>query len=87
MVGVSAGPVEWLRASDFTYTCRVNTAGLIDMTLTFLPLLKRHGGRVINMASSVARLSTPLNLPYAVSMAGVEAFSDGLRYVYVIYHY
>ena len=80
--GVSSGPLEWLTADDFRKTMDVNTVGLIDVTLTFLPLLKRSKGRIVNMSGTGGRLAGPLALPNDVSKYGVEAFSDGLRYIY-----
>ncbi|KAK2153159.1 hypothetical protein LSH36_305g02022 [Paralvinella palmiformis] len=77
--GVSAGPLEWLSADDFRKTLEVNVIGLIDVTLTFLPLLKKAGGRVVNMSSTGGRLAGPYSLPCDVSKFGVEGFSDGLR--------
>ncbi len=79
ILGVSMGPLEWLHAEDFQRVFEVNTVGMIDVTLTFLPLIKRSRGRIINMASSAGRLAGPLILPYSVSKFGVESFSDGLR--------
>lgn len=79
IAGVSAGPLEWQCADDFRKVLDVNLIGLIDVTLTFLPLLKRSRGRIVNMSSTGGRLVGPLSLPYDVSKHGVEAFSDGLR--------
>jgi len=37
---------------DFKRTADVNIWGMIDVTKTFLPLLKRSKGRVVNLSSS-----------------------------------
>ena len=52
--------------------------------MTFLPLVKMARGRVVNMSSMGGRLTTPLFTSYAVTKYGVEAFTDGLRYEYVL---
>ena len=57
----------------------INLLGLIDVTTTFLPLLKKGKGRIVNMASQLGRVSLPGSAPYTVSKYGVECFSDALR--------
>jgi len=59
----------------------VNLLGLIDVTMTFLPLVKKSRGRIVNMASISGRLAMPGFIPYGVSKYGVEAFTDALRYI------
>ena len=60
-------------------TVDVNLWGMVSITKAFLPLLKRTKGRVVNVASSSGRLSTPGAAAYCISKYGVEAFSDSLR--------
>ena len=60
-------------------TVDVNLLGMVSITKAFLPLLKRTKGRVLNVASSSGRLSTPGAAAYCISKYGVEAFSDSLR--------
>jgi len=76
-----AGPVEWLTLNDYRQVADVNLYGLIDMTVTFLPLIKKAKGRVVNTASIVGRYAYAGSLPYTISKYGVEAFTDGLRLV------
>ncbi|KAG7261862.1 hypothetical protein CRUP_003695, partial [Coryphaenoides rupestris] len=45
------GPSEWMKVEDFHSTLNVNLNGVIAMTVTFLPLVKRARGRVVNVAS------------------------------------
>jgi retinol dehydrogenase-16 len=73
------GPPPWLTVDDYKRTAAVNLYGLIDVTMTFLPLVKMARGRVVNMSSISGRLSSDLTLPYSVAKYGVEAFTDGLR--------
>ncbi|KAG7227549.1 hypothetical protein INR49_005364 [Caranx melampygus] len=72
------GPPEWMQLEDFTKVLDVNLIGVIDVTLQFLPLLKKAQGRVVNVASILGRLSLTGG-GYCLSKCGVEAFSDSLR--------
>jgi len=72
-------PPDWNTIDDYKAIAAVNIYGLVDVTLTFLPLVKRERGRMVNTASVLGRISIPLNVPYCVSKYGVEAFTDGLR--------
>lgn len=73
------GPEEWMHLKDYREVFDINLLGLIDMTMTFLPLLKTAKGRIINTASMAGRLPLPLATPYCISKYGVECFSDALR--------
>ncbi|XP_075757962.1 17-beta-hydroxysteroid dehydrogenase type 6-like [Pelodiscus sinensis] len=71
-------PNTWLTKDDFLTVLNVNLLGLIEVTLSLLPLVKRARGRVINMASILGRLAFNGG-GYCPSKYGVEAFSDSLR--------
>jgi len=73
------GPPEWLKVDNYRSVADVNLYGLIDVAMTFLPLVKKERGRVVNMASVAGRISVPVLIPYCVSKHGIEAFTDGLR--------
>ena len=75
---IPIGPPEWMQLEDFTKVLDVNLIGVIDVTLHFLPLLKKAKGRVVNVASIFGRLSLTGG-GYCLSKYGVEAFSDSLR--------
>lgn len=75
---IPIGPPEWMQLEDFTKVLDVNLIGVIDVTLQFLPLLKKGRGRVVNVASILGRLSL-IGGGYCLSKFGVEAFSDSLR--------
>lgn len=72
-------PIDWAPMRIFKRTADVNLWGLIEMTKTFLPLVKMARGRVVNFASVGGRFSTSLFSHYTVTKYGVEAFSDALR--------
>ena len=44
-------PIEWMPMEIFKHTADVNLWGMIDVTKTFLPLLKKAKGRVVNFSS------------------------------------
>ncbi|XP_077473129.1 retinol dehydrogenase 7-like [Stigmatopora argus] len=77
-VGVPSGPTDWLTIEDYKGMLAVNLVGVIDVTLSVLPLIKKARGRVVNVASVFGRIS-PFGGPYCVSKYGVEAFNDSLR--------
>uniref|UniRef100_A0A670HQ38 Retinol dehydrogenase 5 n=1 Tax=Podarcis muralis TaxID=64176 RepID=A0A670HQ38_PODMU len=72
------GPTEWMGVEDYRKVMSVNTFGVIEVSLAFLPLLKRARGRVVNTSSVLGRLSANGG-GYCVSKYTVEAFSDSLR--------
>ncbi|NWU73262.1 H17B6 dehydrogenase, partial [Pterocles burchelli] len=69
---------EWLTREDFAKVLDVNLLGLIEVTLSLLPLLRRARGRVVNVASILGRVAF-YGGGYCISKFGVEAFSDSLR--------
>lgn len=71
-------PNEWLSKDDFLKVINVNLIGLIEVTRSVLPLLRRARGRVVNMSSMFGRISF-IGGGYCISKFGVEAFSDSLR--------
>ena len=73
------GPFEWQTIEEMRRTVDVNLWGMVLVTKTFLPLLKRTKGRVINVASTSGRVASPGAMAYSISKFGVEAFSDCLR--------
>lgn len=73
-------PPDWLSAGDYRSQCEVNLFGPIDVTMTFLPLVKKTSGRIVNMSSNFGLVSNPIFAPYCVSKFGIEAFTDSLRY-------
>lgn len=73
-----SAPNEWLTKQDFQRVLDVNLLGLIDVTLSMTPLVRKARGRIINVSSIVGRI-TICSGGYCISKYGVEAFSDSLR--------
>ncbi|KAI1899538.1 hypothetical protein AGOR_G00062820 [Albula goreensis] len=77
-VSVPSAPCDWLTIEDYKSMLNVNLNGVIAVTLSVLPLIKKARGRVVNVASVFGRIS-PFGGPYCISKYGVEAFNDSLR--------
>ena len=46
-----AGPIEWTPLEYMKRIANINLWGVIDVTKTFLPLIKKSQGRVVNLSS------------------------------------
>ncbi|KAL3045777.1 hypothetical protein OYC64_013935 [Pagothenia borchgrevinki] len=77
-VSLPSGPCDWLTIDDYKSMLDVNLNGVIAVTLSVLPLIKKARGRVVNVASVLGRISVTGG-PYSISKYGVEAFNDSLR--------
>ncbi|NXV10312.1 RDH16 dehydrogenase, partial [Cettia cetti] len=77
-IAIPTAPNEWLSKEDFVKVLDVNLVGLVEVTLSLLPLVRRARGRVVNVASVMGRVSF-FGGGYCISKYGVEAFSDSLR--------
>lgn len=77
-IAIPTGPNEWLTKEDFVKVLNVNLVGVVEVTLSLLPLLRRARGRVVNVSSVMGRVSF-FGGGYCPSKYGVEAFSDSLR--------
>ncbi|XP_049735847.1 D-beta-hydroxybutyrate dehydrogenase, mitochondrial [Elephas maximus indicus] len=79
--GISTfGEVEFTSVETYKDVAEVNLWGTVRMTKSFLPLIRRAKGRVINISSMLGRMANPARSPYCITKFGVEAFSDCLRY-------
>ena len=79
ITGAYGGLADWLIVQDYLNVMSVNLLGAIDVTMTFLPLVKTERGRIVNTSSIVGRHAAAMNAPYSISKYGVEAFSDIIR--------
>ena len=73
------GPLELLEYSDIKKVIDVNLTGLLIITKTFLPLIRKNRGRIINISSGHGLMAIPDKTVYAASKFGVQALSDSLR--------
>uniref|UniRef100_A0A8C6HJ33 RDH16 family member 2 n=1 Tax=Mus spicilegus TaxID=10103 RepID=A0A8C6HJ33_MUSSI len=77
-ISTPSGPNEWMKKQDFASVLDVNLLGMIEVTLSMLPLVRKARGRVVNVSSVMGRVSF-FGGGYCISKYGVEAFSDSLR--------
>ncbi|XP_055976147.1 retinol dehydrogenase 16-like [Sorex fumeus] len=77
-ISVPSAPNEWLTKQDFMKIIEVNLLGVIEVTLSLLPLLRKARGHVVNVSSVLGCLSL-FGGGYCISKYGIEAFSDSLR--------
>ncbi|XP_039079033.1 17-beta-hydroxysteroid dehydrogenase type 6 [Hyaena hyaena] len=69
---------EWLKIESYVDVFKVNLIGLIEVTLSMLPLVRKAQGRIVNVSSILGRVAF-FGGVYCSSKYGVEAFSDILR--------
>ena len=76
---VVAGPLEYLPIEEMRRQIEVNVIGQVAVTQAFVPLLRRAGGRIVNIGSISGRLALPLLGPYCASKFALEAVTAALR--------
>lgn len=73
------GPIEVLDIEEVKKVYDVNFFGYLRMIQTFLPLLRKSCGRILNMSSLAGLIGVPFLMPYSSSKFAIEGMSDGLR--------
>lgn len=73
------GPLELIPVAEIRKLFEVNVVGLLAVTRSFIPLLRKAKGRLINMSSGHGLLAIPDKSVYAASKFAVQAISDSLR--------
>ena len=76
---VVAAPLEFVPLEDVREQFEVNVTGALAVTQAVLPLLRRAGGRIVNIGSVSGSFSTPFTGPYNASKFALRAMSDALR--------
>lgn len=78
--GVAVGAVlEFLEPDDLRRQFEVNVVGVAAVTRSFLPLLRRACGRIVNISSMGGYMAGPFVGPYIASKHAIEGLSDSLR--------
>lgn len=72
-------PLELHDIDDAKNVFETNFFGMMDLTQTFLPLLRKDKGRIVMISSISGKIATPTSGIYASSKFAMEAFSDSLR--------
>ncbi len=73
------GPLEFQPIDEFRAQLEVNLVGHLAVIQAFLPLIRRGGGRIVNVGSIGGKLVLPIHGAYSASKFGMEALSDALR--------
>ncbi|KAB7495048.1 D-beta-hydroxybutyrate dehydrogenase, mitochondrial [Armadillidium nasatum] len=73
------GNLEWVPLSTVKRIADVNVFGMISVIKTFLPLIRKSKGRIVNSSSTLGRISAPMRSSYVASKFAVEGLSDCLR--------
>lgn len=73
------GPLMMLSKEDLQKQFDTNVLGLHMVTKACFDLLKKSGGRIINISSVSGKFAYPFTGPYCMSKHALEAYSDSLR--------
>ncbi|KAM9825281.1 11-beta-hydroxysteroid dehydrogenase type 2 [Syngnathus typhle] len=79
-VCVNFGDIELSQMSTFRGCMEVNFFGTLNVTKTFLPLLRRGKGRVITVSSPAGDQPFPCLAAYGASKAALNLFMETLRH-------
>lgn len=73
------GALEDLKEEEIRYQMEVNFFGTVNVTKTFLPLLRASKGKVFNFSSVFGFMGFPLTSLYCASKYAVEGLTESLR--------
>ena len=73
------GALEVTPMDEIRKLMEVNLLGLLEVTQTFIPLLRKNRGRIINIGSTSGYLAFPGASAYSASKFAVKAVTDSLR--------
>ena len=78
--GVSLScPQELVSMEHIRAQFDVNVFGLMQLSAACMPMIRKNGGRIVNVSSGAGRMATPLMGVYSASKFAVEGLSDALR--------
>jgi short-subunit dehydrogenase len=77
-IGIS-GLIEAIPMAELKGIFEVNFFGLHRVTQTFLPLIRKNKGRIVNIGSSSSFMSGPALGPYSASKFALRSYNDALR--------
>ena len=73
------GESEWQTKTIIEQQINVNLLGTILMTKEFLPLIRKHKSRILNVTSHCGLRALPGLSIYGATKAGLKSFNDCLR--------
>ncbi|MGW1075471.1 SDR family NAD(P)-dependent oxidoreductase [Streptomyces sp. NPDC002537] len=74
-----SAPLECVPPERLKEQLDINVVGSVTVTQSFLPLLRRARGRVVNVTSGLGSVAIPYLGAYAAAQFAKEAVSDALR--------
>jgi NAD(P)-dependent dehydrogenase (short-subunit alcohol dehydrogenase family) len=72
-------PLEFTPLERFRQTFDVNVFGVVAVTQTFLPLVHKARGRIVNIGSVGGMITIPFGAALTASKHAIESISDALR--------
>ncbi|XP_043937310.1 corticosteroid 11-beta-dehydrogenase isozyme 2 [Protopterus annectens] len=78
-VCVNFGDAELSLMSTYRGCMDINFFGTLEMTKTFLPLVRQSKGRIVTVSSPSAEQTIPLLAAYSASKAAISMFTSTLR--------
>jgi NAD(P)-dependent dehydrogenase (short-subunit alcohol dehydrogenase family) len=73
------GALEVTPMDEIRKLMDVNLFGLLEVTQSFIPMLRKSKGRIINIGSTSSYLAVPGAAAYSASKFAVKAVTDSLR--------
>lgn len=73
------GALEDLKEEEIRYQMEVNFFGTVNVTKSFLPMLRKSKGKVFNFSSVFGFMGFPLTSLYCASKFAVEGLTESLR--------
>jgi NAD(P)-dependent dehydrogenase (short-subunit alcohol dehydrogenase family) len=75
------GPLEQLDIDEIKEEFETNFFGIIKLTQSVLPIMRKQGyGRIINISSLAGRIGFPFSSAYVSSKFALEGLVESLRY-------
>lgn len=77
-----AGTFEQCSSEEFNWLMDINFYGVVNMTRTFLPLLRKQEGpsRLVNISSLFGLVAPPSQTAYCAAKYAVRGFTESLRH-------
>jgi len=73
------GTVEKMPAEEFDRLVKTNVFGMLYLTQSTIPELKKTRGMIVNISSGLSKRALPLLAGYASTKSMIDALSDGMR--------
>ncbi|GAA3737453.1 SDR family NAD(P)-dependent oxidoreductase [Salinactinospora qingdaonensis] len=74
-----SAPLECVSSDMLRHQLETNVIGQVAVLRSFLPLLRRARGRVVNVTSGLGTVALPYMGPYSTAQFAKEGMSDALR--------